>query len=373
MVSTTKSPRWLIAYKFEKYEAATRVNELAVNVGKTGAITPLAFLEPVQIAGTTVSRASLHNFDEVARKDVRQGDVVIVEKAGKIIPHIVRVEKHHRQGEPPAFFPPTECPECGSALVKDEGGVYLRCLSLTCPAKFKRLLEYFASRNAMDIEGLGEELVQQLVDNHLVTTLGDLYRLDLDQLMSLERMGKKSSENLLAGIKASKNRGLARLLNALSIRHVGGRVATVLAEHFGTMDSLTKATIEEIAEIHEIGDVIARSVHDFLHSEQGAAIVDDLRACQLNMEQEQPATAADDGLLRDKTLVVTGKLEKYTRDQIHELIAQHGGRASSSVSKNTDYLVAGSDAGSKLTKAEKLGVKVLSETDFEGLIQSQPE
>ncbi len=368
--TTSKSPRWVIAYKFEKYEEKTRVADLQVNVGKTGAITPLAFLEPVVIAGTTVSRASLHNFDEVKRKDVRIGDTVIVEKAGKIIPHVVRVEKHERKGNPPEFTPPTHCPECGSKLVKDEGGVYIRCPNPNCKAKFRRLLEYYAGRNAMDIEGLGEELVNQLVEAELVCTFGDLYRLQLDELMKLQRMGQRSSENLLQGIEASKDRGLARLLNALSIHHVGQRTAKILADEFGSMEKLRVASVEDISDVHEIGDIIAHSVHEFLHSEHGQQLIDDLRACGLSMEQERREDAsAGDGALTGKTLVVTGKLQKFTRDEIQALIERHGGRAASSVSKKTDYVVAGEDAGSKLAKAEKLGVRVLSEEEFDVLLK----
>jgi DNA ligase (NAD+) len=244
--STSKSPRWLIAYKFEKYEATTRLRDIRVQIGKTGAITPVADLEPVELAGTTVSRASLHNADEIERKDVRIGDVVVVEKAGKIIPHIVRVEKHERQGDPPKFVFPTKCPECGEKLVKDSGGVYIRCPNVECPAQLKERLRYFATRNAMDIEGLGDKLVDQLVETRAVRRYGDLYRLTLETLMELERMGRKSSEGLLAALETSRTRGLARLLNALSIRHVGARVATVLAEQFGSMEKLRAASAEDL-------------------------------------------------------------------------------------------------------------------------------
>ena len=232
--STSKSPRWVIAYKFEKYEATTRLNAISVQVGKAGTITPVANLEPVELAGTTVSRASLHNADEIERKDVREGDVVVVEKAGKIIPHIVRVEKHLRKGSPPKFQFPSRCPECDTKLVKDEGGVYIRCPNVQCPAQLKERIRYFASRNAMDIEGLGEKLIDQLVGSGLVQGYGDLYRLEDQQhkLLGLERMGRKSVDGLLEGIEASKDRGLARLLNALSIRHVGARVASRVGREF---------------------------------------------------------------------------------------------------------------------------------------------
>jgi DNA ligase (NAD+) len=370
--TTTKSPRWVVAYKFEKYEATTRLNDIRVQVGKTGAITPVADLQPVELAGTVVSRASLHNADEIERKDVRIGDVVVVEKAGKIIPHIVRVEKHLREGHPRKFHFPESCPDCGTALVKDEGGVYIRCPNPTCPAQLKERLRYFASRNAMDIEGLGDKLVDQLVDDGLVRGYGDLYRLSLDELMKLERMGQRSSEKLLQGIAASKNRGLARLLNALAIRHVGVRLATVLADHFGAMDALMQASEEELADVHEVGEIIAKSVHQYLHSEYGAATIRELCELGLNMQSPRsPKPAGGGGKLAGKTLVVTGTLQKYARDEIEELIARHGGRATSSVSKNTDYVVAGEKAGSKLDKAQSLGVPVISEEEFEKLIAQE--
>ncbi len=366
--STSKSPRWAIAYKFEKYEATTRLNEIRVQVGKTGTITPVADLEPVEVAGTTISRASLHNADEIERKDVRPGDVVVVEKAGKIIPHIVRVEKHLRKGSLRKFIFPSECPECGRKLVKDEGGVYIRCPNPQCPAQLKERIRYFASRNAMDIEGLGDKLVDQLVNEKLVRNCGDLYRLTLDRLMRLERMGRKSSEKLLDGIEASKGRGLARLLNALTIRHVGARVAAVLAERFGSIDALMAASAEELGDTNEIGPIIAQSVYDFLHSKFGTETIEDLERAGVKMQSV--VRAGGSRALEGKTLVVTGSLQKYGRDEIEELIARHGGHAASSVSKNTDYLVAGEKAGSKLAKAKELGVKVITEGEFERLLKA---
>ncbi|MEX2186745.1 MAG: NAD-dependent DNA ligase LigA [Pirellulales bacterium] len=364
--ATSKSPRWAIAYKWEKYEATTRLLDIRVQVGKTGAITPVADLEPVELAGTTVSRASLHNADEIERKDVRIGDVVVVEKAGKIIPHIVRVEVHRRDGDLPKFPFPKQCPECGTAVEKDEGGVYIRCPNHACPAQIRERIRYYATRNAMDIEGLGDKLVDQLVADGLVKDYGDLYDLTLDQLVDLERMGKKSSENLLAQIEVSKQRGLARLLNALSIRHVGGRVATVLAEHFGSIDALCAASSEELTNVDEVGPIIAKSVHEYLHSAHGTTTIDRLAACGVGMTS--PQRRAAEGPLVGKTVVVTGTLEKYKRDEIKELIASLGGRAASSVSKKTDFVVAGEEAGSKLDKARSLGVRVLTEAEFDALI-----
>jgi len=366
--STTKSPRWIIAYKFEKYEAETRVNQIVVQVGKSGAITPVAELEPVELAGTTVSRASLHNADEIKRKDVRVGDRVIVEKAGKIIPHIVRVQKHARkQGLPPFSFP-TTCPECGSVLVKDEAGVYIRCPSPECPAQLKERVRYFASRNAMDIEGLGDKLVGQLVDNGLVRRLGDLYRLTKTQVCDLERMGGKSADKLLAAIDTSKSRGLARLLNALSTRHVGSRVASVLAEHFASMDDLRQASVDALSAINEIGPVIAQSVHAFLHGAQGATTVDDLRDLGVSMVADRAAPPTSDRPLAGKTIVVTGALVNCTRDEIKRRIAALGGRVASNVSSKTDLVVAGEKPGSKLAKARTLGIPVISEHEFQKLI-----
>jgi DNA ligase (NAD+) len=366
----SKSPRWVIAYKFEKYEAKTRLNAINVQVGKTGAITPVAELEPVQLAGTIVSRASLHNADEIERKDIRVGDMVIVEKAGKIIPHIVRVEVHERKEDLPKFPFPTVCPECATPLVKDEEGVYIRCPNINCPAQLRERLRFYASRNAMDIEGLGDKLVDQLVAHQLVTRYGDLYRLTEEQLTSLERMGRKSAVNLLEGIEKSKSRGLVRLLNALSIRHVGSTVARVLAEHFGSIESLEKATLEEINAVPEIGSIIAESVHTFLHSDYGRETIADLKQLGLDMTAERRAPVVSSGPFVGKTVVVTGKLEKYSREEAQALIEKHGGKAGSSVSKKTDFVLAGEDAGSKLDKAKQLGIRVLSEAEFDALLES---
>jgi len=366
--STSKSPRWLIAYKFEKYEAKTKLLDIRVQIGKTGTITPVADLAPVELAGTIVRRASLHNADEIVRKDVRIGDVVVVEKAGKIIPHIVRVETTERQGELAPFEFPTRCPECRTTLVKDEQGVYIRCPNPACPAQLKERIRYFASRAAMDIEGLGDKLVEQLVDCGAVKSYGDLYRLQLETLENLERMGRKSSESLLAGIQSSKQRGLARLLNALSIRHVGARVATVLAEHFGDIDALLAADENTLSTINEIGPVIAASVAGYLQSDYGRKTIADLSDQGLDMTSPKRASTGAAGIA-GKTFVVTGTLSKYSREQIEARIVENGGRAASSVSKNTDYLVAGEKAGSKLEKARALGITILNEQQFDELLQ----
>ena len=367
----SKSPRWAIAYKFEKYEAVTKLNSIKVQIGKTGAVTPVAELEPVQLAGTTVSRASLHNAEEIERKDIREGDIVVVEKAGKIIPHIVRVEKHERKGAVQPFSFPTQCPECDSPLTKDEGGVYIRCTNQKCAAQIRERIRYFASRNAMDIEGLGDKSVHQLVGNGVVSDYADLYHLTYEQIISLERMGDSLACKLLNGIAESKSRGLARLLNALSIRHVGTTVSAVLAEHYGSMGELEKASVEELSDVNEVGDIIARSVYDYLHSSAGSETIKALADAGVSMSQDQPVVEKLGNRLEGKSFVVTGKLSKYTRDEIQGIIKAHGGKASSSVSKKTDYLVAGEKAGSKLAKAEKLDVTVLTEDDFEQLVAEQ--
>ena len=371
--TTSKSPRWVVAYKFEKYEAVTRLNEIRVQVGKTGTITPVAELEPVQLAGTTVSRASLHNAEEIERKDIRVGDWVVVEKAGKIIPHIVRVEMHRREeGVIPYAFP-THCPQCGHVLTKDTGGVYIRCSNPSCKAKLRQRIRFFSSRDAMDIDGLGEKNVDLLVDAELVDGFGDLYRLTEEQLLTLEGFGKRKAEKLLAGIEASKSRGLTRVLAAVSIRHVGSRVAMQLAKKFPTIDRLMAASVEDLAGVDEIGEIIAESVFQFLHDDYGQHTIEDLRHVGVKLTEDIAPRSAEEtgGVFAGKTLVVTGTLLKYTRDEIEDLILRHGGRPASSVSKNTDFVVAGEKAGSKLEKAQQLGVRVITEDEFQQLMGTQ--
>jgi DNA ligase (NAD+) len=366
--TTAKSPRWAIAWKFEKFEATTLLAGIRVQVGRGGTITPVADLEPVELAGTTVSRASLHNADEVARKDIRVGDVLVVEKAGKVIPHVVRVEKHLRKHRHGPWQPPTDCPECGTAIVKDTDGVYLRCPNVDCPARCRERLRFFASRGAMDIEGLGDKLVEQLVATGLVKDYADLYALAADRLEGLDRMGKKSAAALVAQIAASRDRGLVRVLNALGIRHVGPRVATLLCERFPTIEKLQAASEEELAEVPEIGPVIAASVHEWLAGEYGRRTIAGLAAAGVRLDV--PAEdRVHEGPLTGKTLVVTGTLETFSRQEAEEAIRKAGGRAASSVSKKTDYVVAGAEAGSKLDTARKLGVTVLDETAFTRLLR----
>ena len=366
--ATAKSPRWAIAWKFEKFEATTKLAGIRVQVGRGGTITPVADLEPVELAGTTVRRASLHNAEEIVRKDIRVGDVLVVEKAGKVIPHVVRVEKHLREGDLPQWHFPTECPECGTPAERDPEGVFIRCPNVACPARCRERIKFFASRGAMDIEGLGDKLVEQLVATGLVKDYADLYGLQAAQLEPLERMGEKSAAALVGQIAASRDRGLVRLLNALGIRHVGPRVATLLCARFPTIAALEAASVEELAAVPDIGAVIAASVHEWLASPYGRRTIAGLRAAGVRLDVPASERLATDGPLAGKTLVVTGTLAGFSRQEAEEAIRKAGGRASSSVSKKTDYVVAGAEAGSKRDKAEQLGVPVIDEAAFARLL-----
>jgi DNA ligase (NAD+) len=365
--STSKSPRWVIAFKWERYEAVTRVENIEIQVGKTGTLTPVANLEPVEIAGTTVSRSSLHNRDEIERLGICVGDWVVVEKAGKIIPHVVRVEEHRRDGSEKPFVFPTRCPECDSEVMQDEGGVYIRCVNPQCPAQLRETLRYFGSRSAMEIEGLGIKHIEQLIDAGLLKSIPDVFRLQKhrDAIVGLDRIGEKSIDNLLASIEDVKKRSLWRLLTGLNIRHVGTTNARILTERFGTLDEIVRQTEESLGEVDEIGPVIAHSVHTFFSSPVGRETVADLRELGLNFGEPIPARpASDGGPLAGKTIVATGTLLRFTRDEIKEAIHRHGGKAAGSVSKKTDFVLAGENSGSKLDRANKLGVTVISEEEF---------
>lgn len=368
---TSKSPRWVIAYKFAAEQGITRLLSIDIQVGKLGTLTPVANLEPVKLAGTTVSRASLHNADFIEAKDIRIGDTVVVEKAGEIIPYVVRSEAEARTGSEKVFHFPTTCPSCGSPVERDKNGVFYRCTGgRKCTAQIKEVLRAYARRSAMDIEGLGEKIIEQLVDAGLAGNIPDLYRVTLDQLVALERMGKKSAQNLLDGIAASKDRGLGRLLAGLAIPHVGDSVADLLANEFGDVDALMNASPERLSQINGIGPIMAQAIHDYFQDPHHRAILEDLRSLGLKLTQDSRPTPAQTGGsdLAGKTFVVTGTLAKYQREEIEALIRQLGGKASGSVSKKTDYVVAGEKAGSKLDKAKALGVPVLSEEEFDRLI-----
>lgn len=368
--ATAKAPRWVIAYKFPAEVAQTRLRDITVQVGKSGALTPVAELDPVKLAGTIVKRATLHNFEEVARKDFRIGDLVEVQKAGEIIPKVIRVVPEARPAEAMPVKAPESCPACHSEVHRDPEGVYYRCLNAACPAQVKERIEHFASRAAMDIEGVGPALIEQLVDRGLVKGPADLYSLHADSLRSLERMADKSAKNIIAAIDASRAQPLHRLLLGLGIRHVGARTAATLATQFGTLDALKEASLQDLTAIEDVGDVVAASIKDFFEVEENIALIERLRRAGLNFDAE--TNPAPEGIqpLSGLTFVVTGALESGTRDEMHERIQRLGGRFATSVSKKTDYLLAGENAGSKRTKAETLGVKILTEKEFDALVDS---
>ncbi len=359
--ATTKAPRWAIAYKYPARQATTQVTSIVVQVGRTGALTPVANLQPVLLAGTTVSRATLHNADEIERLGVRTGDWVMIEKSGEIIPKVLKVVDARRTGEEQPYIFPDTCPECGGIISRPEGEVVARCVAADCPAQRKARLLHFASRRAMRIEGLGEALVEQLVAKDLVRDVGDLYHLKLEDVSALERMAEKSASNLLGQIEASKTRDLPHLVYALGIRHVGERTAGILARHFRTLSRLGAASIEEIDALHEIGLTVAQSVRDWFDDTGNVALCERLHAVGVRTEMESGATLTLDENFAGKQFVLTGKLETLTRDEARALIESRGGRVTSTVSKKTDYVVAGEDAGSKLDKAQELGLRVIDE------------
>ncbi|MFH0763631.1 MAG: NAD-dependent DNA ligase LigA [Candidatus Omnitrophota bacterium] len=360
--STTKSPRWAIAYKFPAERALTEVKDIIVGVGRTGAVTPVAILKPVHLSGTTVSRASLHNFDEIERLDVKIGDKVYVEKSGEIIPKVLAVAKEKRTGREKPFAVPAKCPACGSKLARGEKEVALRCENVSCPAQIKEALLHFASRNAMDIEGMGEAVVNQLVDKKLVRDYGDIYYLKFDEVKSLERMADKSGQNLIDAVEKSKSSELNRLIYALGIRHVGEHAAWVLADNFGSIEKIGDSSAEELAKVHEIGPVMAQSIRNFFRNKENIKVLKKLEGAGLRMAG--PKRKKEGLPLEGKVLVITGTLKSFSRSGAEELVRKLGGNPSSSVSKNTDFLVAGEEPGSKLDKAKTLGVKIIDEEGF---------
>jgi DNA ligase (NAD+) len=367
--ATTKAPRWAIAYKYAARKATTKLLAIRVQVGRTGALTPVADLEPVLLAGTTVARASLHNEDEIRRLDIKIGDTVEIEKSGEIIPQVLSVVKEKRDGSEKKYKFPAKCPECGWDAVRPDGEAVRRCTNPDCPAKVKARIGYFASRKAMDIEGLGWVLIETLVDSGMIKDVADIYTLTVDDIANLERKAEKSAKKLIDQIEASKSRGLQRLLYGIDIRHVGERYAKILAKHFKSIDKLAAASVETLDDIPEIGLAVAESVYEWFRNPVHIDLIERLRAAGLQLEIEGASKYVSDERFEGKTFVLTGKLEKYTRDEAAKLIEDRGGRVSSSVSKKTDYVVAGEDAGSKLTKAQDLGVRVLDETEFSSLVQ----
>jgi DNA ligase (NAD+) len=371
--STAKSPRWVVAYKFPAERAVTRLKSIVVQVGKTGTLTPVANLEPVSLAGTTVKRATLHNADEIKRKDVRVGDTVLVEKAGEIIPQVVEVLLDRRTGDEKPFRMPRTCPACGAQVVKDPDGVYHRCHNISCPAQVKAKIRHFVSRDAMDIDGLGPALVEQLVDKNLVEDFSDLYRLSDDELAKLEKMGAKSAHNLVLATRQSKTRDLHRLIYALGILHIGVNAARLLAARFESLGALAEAGAEELAEIEGLGPIVAESVVRFFAAEHNRATIRKLQDAGVNTRRLAAPPVAEEGPLAGKRLVLTGKLTGYTREEARKLIEQLGGEVSTSISSKTDYVLAGEEPGSKLDNARKLGVRVIDETEFEGIVRGETQ
>jgi DNA ligase (NAD+) len=369
--ATGRSPRWCIAYKYPAERAQTVVESIDVQVGKTGALTPVANLKAVPLAGTTVRRASLHNFDEMRRLDVREGDTVLIEKAGEIIPQVVEVKTEFRPAGAEPFPVPMRCPNCGTEVVKDEAGVYVRCPNPDCFGMLKERLRYFAGRDQMDIERLGVALIEQLIDSGLVKTFADLYRLKKEDLTSLERMGAKSAQNVLDGIEASKTRPLWRFLAALGIRHVGGQSAEVLAEHFGSLDAIASAGQAELEAVDQVGPVIAESIYQYFRTPRHRVVIDDLLAA--GVRPQPPAPRKRTGGLQGKTVVVTGTLKGFSRQQAEQAVREAGGKVSASVSKKTYYVLAGEDPGSKLQKARELGVEVIDEQQFKTMVAKEEQ
>ena len=364
---TSKAPRWAIAYKYPAHQETTVVKEIAVSVGRTGVLTPVAFLEPVQIGGVTVSRSTLHNMDEIERLGLHAGDTVLVERAGEVIPHVLQVVKHGKEEK--RFRMPEHCPECGTKIHKDEEGVAYRCVNVSCPAQRRESLLHFAMRDAMNIDGLGDKLVDQLVEKSIVKDFADLYRLEVETLAELERMGEKSAQNLIDEITASKKNSLARLIYALGIRFVGERTAQLLAAHFGSMEKLADASEEDLTNVTEVGPKVAEGILEFFSERANLKLIERLRAAGVNMKEERAAPKS--AKLAGMTFVFTGTLAKRSREEAEALVASHGGKAGSSVSKKTTYVVVGTDPGSKYDKAKSLGVTILDEAQFDKLIASK--
>lgn len=367
--ATSRAPRWQIAYKFPAEQKPTKLKEIRVQVGRLGRLTPVAILEPVPLSGTIVRRASLHNQDEIDRKDIRVGDTVLVEKSGEIIPQVVKVIREERTRGTRKFKMPVKCPACGGPVVRSPDEVAWRCENISCPAQVKERLRHFASRRAMDIEGLGPSLIEQLVERGLVKNIAGLYRLKREKLMNLERMAAKSADNLINAIDKSKSRSLDRLLFALGIRHVGITAARTLARRYPDLTELGKATAGQLEQIPEIGPVMASSIEQFFRDERNRAVIGELQAAGVKTKAEKPPAGRESAPLAGKSFVFTGALENFTRDEAAGEVYRRGGNPSSSVSKSTDFVVAGKNPGSKYEKAGKLGVNIITEAEFQKLLK----
>jgi DNA ligase (NAD+) len=364
---TAKSPRWAIAFKYEAERVETRLHDILIQVGRTGTLTPVAALEPVSVGGSRVARATLHNEEEIDRKDIRIGDIVVIEKAGEVIPAVISVRTDLRTGSEKKFRMPKKCPECGSLVVKDEGQVAVRCVNGRCPAQLRRRIEHFASRGAMDIEGLGEAMVGQLVANKMLGDVSDIYGLNATRLNDLERMGEKSTSNLLEAIERSKSRPLWRLLFGLGILHVGVSASRALANHFPNLDAIVEGSVEELQRIPDVGEVVALSIHNFFREPGNLETIEKLRKAGLRFKAEEKTHDDSASKIKGTTWVITGSLSQ-SRDEIAEVILAHGGKVSGSVSKKTSFVLAGEDAGSKLEKAKKLGIRLVDEEEFRKML-----
>ena len=365
--TTYKTPKWAVAYKYPPEKKETKLKDIICQVGRTGAITPMAILEPVVVAGSRISKTTLHNEDYIRERDIKIGDTVIIQKAGDVIPEVIGVNKEKRTGEEKDFEMPTVCPVCGAQAVREEGEAAWYCNGIECPAKLYRGIIHFASREAMDITGLGEAIIEELINRGLISNITDIYKLTLEDVASLKKNGKKFAQNLIDAIEESKHRDLYRLVNALGIRHVGVKLAKTLCKTYNTMDKLINATYEELYMKEEIGKIIAKSITDFFKEEQTLDLINKLKEYGVNMEaiKEEGADERFAGL----TFVLTGTLEKYSRDEAQEIIEKLGGKTSGSVSKKTSYVLAGESTGSKLTKAQELGIKIITENEFEEMIK----
>lgn len=365
---TAKDPRWAIAYKFQPEQGITKIEKIVVNVGRTGAITPLAYLTPVTISGSKISKATLHNEDYIVAKDIRIGDTVIVHKAGEIIPEVVAVKLEERTGTEVKFVMPQICPECQKPVVKEDNEAAYKCVNPNCPAILRENFIHFVSRDAMNIEGLGPSVVSMLLDNNLINDVADLYKLTTEELLNLDRIGAKSAENLISAIEKSKQAGLNRLLFALGIRFVGVKAANILANHFKSMKALTKSSLEDLLAINEIGTKIAQSIIDYFNKQENLMLLDKLSEVGVNMTAKTIERMEQENF-QDKIFVLTGNLESFNRKEASLLIEQFGGKVSSAVSKKTDFVVAGTEAGSKLTKAQELGINIISEEEFKNMMK----
>ena len=365
--ATSKSPRWQIAYKYPPEKKETILKDIICQVGRTGVITPMAILEPVKVAGSTISKTTLHNEDFIKEKGLKIGDKVMIQKAGDVIPEIVEAVVEKRTGEEKEFKMPEKCPVCGAEAVREEGEAAVRCTGIECPAKLNRNLVHFVSREAMNIDGLGENIVGILLEKKMISNIADIYDLKFEDIASLKKNGKKFAQNLIDSINASKENDLYRLITALGIRHVGAKASKILAKTFNTIDNLATATVEELSEVEEIGPIVANSIKEFFSQEQTIDLIKDLilRLKNAGVNTERLKDDGEDNRFEGKTFVLTGSLEKYSRDEASAIIEKHGGKTSSSVSKKTSYVLAGEDAGSKLTKAENLGVTIITEEEFE--------